>query len=208
MRYERKYRIETSNYERVYHELLSNPACFHVAFPERVVNSIYYDDINYTAYNDNLLGVGERIKYRVRWYGEEMNQVTRPILEKKIKKSLLGTKEYLKLDDFSLTTGAPELPIEVAALTNQLYPHIIVRYRRTYLESMDGKIRATIDRGLMYHDLFQGKVSERAHRDDAIILEIKYDQDSTNVAAECMGMIPYRLTKNSKYVSAMRLYLQ
>lgn len=206
MRYERKYRITASGYESVRHELLSNPAAFSEAYPDRMVNSIYYDDINYTAYNDNLLGKADRVKYRVRWYGPSLDNIEQPILEKKIKMSLLGTKEYKNLSKFSLNHSPPSL--SDLYYSNQLYPHVLVRYLRTYLESMDGLLRATIDRELNYYNLIDGRLTEQVYSDDAIILEIKYGQEDEAIANSCMQAIPYRLTKNSKYVSAMQYYLQ
>ena len=40
---------------------------------DRVVNSIYYDEKNLTFANDNLIGISERIKTRLRWYNNESN---------------------------------------------------------------------------------------------------------------------------------------
>lgn len=205
MRYERKYRIESSNFDSVLHEVMSNPLGFSQAFPDRMVNSIYYDDINFTSYNDNLLGIGDRVKYRVRWYGESLEDINNPILEKKIKKSLLGTKDYQNLQNFSFEDGAPEISRLVNS--NQLFPYIIVRYHRKYLISADGNIRATIDRDLQYINLMNRKISQVSNKDRGLILEIKYDQGMEALANECTQMLPYRLTKNSKYVSAMNYYL-
>ena len=207
MRYERKYRIEVSDPLRIHHELMSNPCGFRQAYPDRRVNSIYYDDVDYNAYNANLIGIGHRTKYRVRWYGDSLSNIPNPILEKKIKKNLLGTKEYLKLPDFNLDQAAPELPQDFTYPANQLYPYIIVRYHRTYLESIDGHLRATIDRDLEYINLLNGKPTSATKKDTGIILEIKYEEDKTKEARLCTSMLPYRLTKNSKYVSAMQCYL-
>lgn len=187
------------------HEVMSNPVGFKTAYPDRIVNSIYYDDINFTSYNDNLLGIGDRVKYRVRWYGESLTEIHKPVLEKKIKKSLLGTKEHTFLEDFSLTTGAPDLIPYTN--TNHLFPYIIVRYHRSYLLSADSLIRATIDKELQYLNLMNGKLSQVSNKDEGLILEIKYDQGNEEIANLCTQMIPYRLTKNSKYVSAMKYYL-
>ena len=208
MRYERKYRIESSSFQRVYHEVMSNPSGFRKVYPDRIVNSIYYDDVDYSAYNDNLLGTGERVKYRVRWYGETLSDVQNPILEKKIKMGLLGTKEHKPLADFSLQDGAPALDASILPKTNCLFPHVIVRYQRCYLESLDGLLRVTIDKDLRYINLINSKISSQSHMDSGLILELKYDASHVEIARQCSSMIPYRLTKNSKYVSAMRYYLQ
>ncbi len=204
MRYERKYRIENNVYDQVYHELMSNSLGFKEAFPNRFVNSIYYDDVNFTSYNDNLLGIGDRTKYRVRWYGKSLEQIKQPILEKKIKQSQLGRKVNTPLQNFNLSCGAPELSHLVS---NHLFPYIIVRYNRSYLVSSDELIRATIDQDLQYIHMMNGKVTSVSNTDEAIILEIKYDQGNETLANECMQGLPYRMTKNSKYVSGMKFYL-
>ena len=40
------------------------------AHPNRLVNSIYFDDNDFTAVKDNLIGLSNRSKYRLRWYGD------------------------------------------------------------------------------------------------------------------------------------------
>jgi len=207
MRYERKYRIEDSNYDRVLHEIMSNPAGFDVAYPDRCVNSVYYDDINYSAYNDNLLGISDRVKYRVRWYGDSLELITKPILEKKIKKNLLGIKELVAIDDFDLSDGAPELSLVHGGPLGQLFPHVVIRYQRTYLESADGLLRATIDSKLQYINLINGGITNQIQNDNAIILEIKYNNGYDKIADDALQFIPYRVTKNSKYVTGMKYYL-
>ena len=206
MRYERKYRIATHSYDRVYHEMMSNLSGFSKVYEDRIINSIYYDDINYSAYNDNLLGIADRVKYRVRWYGESLSSISNPILEKKIKKGLLGTKEYFDMTDFNLDLNAPD--INSLVCTNHLYPQVVIRYRRTYLESFDRKIRATIDRDLQYFPLNEGKRYGRVDQDQAIILEVKYDQADADTVLDSVQAIPYRLTKNSKYVCGMQMFLK
>ena len=42
-------------------------------YQDRVVNSIYYDEKNLTFANDNLIGISERIKTRLRWYNDDSN---------------------------------------------------------------------------------------------------------------------------------------
>jgi len=186
---------------------MSNPVGFRKAYPNRIVNSIYYDDLDYNAYNDNLLGIGHRIKYRVRWYGQSIEKAKGPILEKKIKINQLGKKEYLSLPDFNMKDKLPDINAQVPQIPKALYPHIIVRYSRAYLESADSIIRATVDRNLQYINLINGCVSDQRYDDNSYILEIKYDQNHSHLAQQCLQSIPYRMTKNSKYVSAMRMYL-
>jgi len=206
MRYERKYQVASHDYHRVFDLIMTNPMGFDKAYEDRKVNSIYYDDINYSSYNDNLIGVAERVKYRVRWYGDTLEKITDPILEKKIKKGLLGSKEYNTLVDFDLSEGSPNLN-DMSLITNALSPTILVRYDRSYFESYNKKIRATIDRNLEYGIISNNKMLGSFYNDPKVILEIKYDQADELEAQDCMQSIPYRLSKNSKYVAAMAQYL-
>lgn len=206
MRYERKYQVAAHDYHRVFDLIMANPMGFNKSYDDRKVNSIYYDDINYSSYNDNLVGVAERVKYRVRWYGDTLLNISHPILEKKIKKGLLGSKEYVSLDDFELSNGAPVLD-NLSLITNSLIPTVVVRYDRTYFESYNNKIRATIDRNLEYGIISNNKVLGTFYKDPMVILEIKYDEADETEAQDCMQSIPYRLSKNSKYVAAMAQYL-
>lgn len=206
MRYERKYQIESHDYHRVYDLIMSIPAGFSKAYEDRKVNSIYYDDINYSSYNDNLVGVANRVKYRVRWYGDKMKDIAQPVLEKKIKRGLLGYKEYAKISDFKFENGAPDIN-DLSLITNTLLPTVVVRYDRTYFESYNKRVRATIDRNLEYGIISNGKCLGALYNDPKVILEIKYDEEHELDAQDCMQAIPYRLSKNSKYVAAMAQYL-
>ena len=161
------------------HELMSNPVGFRTAYPNRIVNSIYYDDLDYNAYNDNLLGIGHRVKYRVRWYGPSIEKAKRPILEKKIKINQLGTKEYLSLHDFNIMDGLPDINAQVPQIPKALYPHIIVRYSRTYLESADSLIRATVDNNLQYINLISGSISDQRYDDNNYIC-LLYTSDAAD----------------------------
>ena len=45
-------------------------ACFYVPYPDRWVNNVYFDTLNYFAYEENLSGASARTKVRYRWYGK------------------------------------------------------------------------------------------------------------------------------------------
>ncbi|SVC31011.1 uncharacterized protein METZ01_LOCUS283865, partial [marine metagenome] len=61
-------------------------------YPDRYVSSIYLDDSNYTSIKDNLTGLPNRKKYRLRWYlgNKEMNSEKQPNFEVKIRNGRLG----------------------------------------------------------------------------------------------------------------------
>ena len=203
MRFERKYRIENQPVSLVRQRLTENPANFTLAYPDRRVNSIYFDNAHFDALNENFAGIGQRRKYRIRWYGEDLVNIRNPILETKIKVNKLGYKEYLKLEDFKIQElSLITRDIDIIRSRN-LEPNVIISYDRTYFLSQDKIVRATIDRALSYHSVAVSRLEPLPSIDPAIILEIKYDQSKESVAESYLQAIPFRLTKNSKYASAV-----
>ena len=69
---------------------------FRKQYPDRKVNSIYFDDINYSSILENLDGVSSKKKIRVRWYGSQ-NKLINPILEIKSKKGFVTKKENYQI---------------------------------------------------------------------------------------------------------------
>ena len=75
-----------------------HPAGFRTAFPPRRVNSIYLDTPGYRNLSENLAGMPDRQKLRLRWYGQMSDVVENPMLEMKIKEGHMGRKRQQKLD--------------------------------------------------------------------------------------------------------------
>jgi len=207
MRYERKYRIENQHFLQVLQEIMSIQGAFSSAYPDRWVNSIYLDNMDYRALRENLSGVSNRSKYRMRWYGEDYQNISNPILEEKIKANLLGYKNLKKLTSTTLSSSniRSKLDIDILKDLNQ-EPVVMVRYLRTYLESYDRRVRITIDRELQYRGINNYEIDPFPIVDDAIILEMKYDQNIEEEIDDILQAIKYRLTKNSKFVSGMMGY--
>lgn len=207
MRYERKYRIENQHYLQVLQEVMSINGAFSSAYPDRWVNSIYLDNMNYGALRENLSGVSNRSKYRMRWYGEDFLDIPNPILEEKVKSNLLGYKNFKKIGSTTLNAENLRACLGLDMLKDlSLEPVIMVRYRRTYLESFDHRVRITIDSNLEYRGVNNYEIDPFPYVDAAIILEIKYDQDIEEEIQDILQAVKYRLTKNSKFVSGMMNY--
>ena len=85
-RYERKFVSDNLCYEQVEDAILENNFLFSEIYHKRQINNIYFDDIQFNAYHQNIEGLSQRKKYRLRWYGETFGEVKKPILEAKIKK--------------------------------------------------------------------------------------------------------------------------
>ena len=213
MRYERKYRIEEASEREILATLRQNPACFQSAFPDRYINSIYLDNFSFGALQENLAGISKRSKFRIRWYGKNMMDAQDPTLEIKIKNNFNNRKEFKKLPSFQLhrnfdcTAFLQEHLEEETRRITSLSPVSIVRYLRTYLVSQDKRVRATIDRELQYF-LYQGNLllANRPVYDKGIILEVKYEAGHDDYCDAIFQGIPFRLTKNSKYVSSINAF--
>ena len=204
MRYERKYRIDHQHYLQVLQEMKTIPGAFAEAYEDRWVNSIYLDNTDFNAMRENLSGVSDRSKYRLRWYGKDYNMIHNPILEEKVKHNLLGFKRNKGLKSGDVSANSVRSILDIPIIKDRgLVPVVMVRYLRTYLESYDHRVRITIDRSLEYRGVSNYVVDPFPIIDEAIILEIKYDQEIEQEIDYILQAVKYRLTKNSKFVSGM-----
>ena len=97
-RLERKWTYINVNNLILYNALLRSNFYFSVHYPKRQINSLYFDDLNYSSINENLDGVSEKKKYRIRWYGSK-NKLNNPIFEIKIKKNFENYKKLFNLKE-------------------------------------------------------------------------------------------------------------
>ena len=184
--------------------LALHPAGFRSHYPDRLVNNIYFDDVNFSACNDNLFGISDRVKLRYRWYGGQ-EKFSQGILERKIKHNALGTKEYIKLD---AVTYLNELQSKINGLdetSGLLIPSLQNSYLRSYYIDQSKEFRLTIDRKLRYNyppDL-SAVLDLSGWQDDRIIVEIKFDVESYSRFLEISKAFPFRLNKHSKYVTGL-----
>jgi hypothetical protein len=194
-----------------------HPEGFRAAHPPRTVNNLYLDTADLRCFNDNLMGVSDRLKIRLRWYGQpDITLINNPTLELKIKKNMLGDKRRQKLActmDLSRPfveilklirsqAGAPWQPWLQAAVQ----PTIINHYHREYYVSPDGAIRATLDYGLK---TYNQRLSSRPnlHRampaNDTLLIEVKAKPQDHERLQRAMGFFPIQRGRNSKYVNGL-----
>ena len=96
MRFERKFIIPYEKKNLLDYFLKIHPLNIQKLFDDRVINNIYLDDLNFNFFKDNIDGISDRIKIRVRWYGKTFGEVKNPKLEFKIKQNTLGEKNFIK----------------------------------------------------------------------------------------------------------------
>lgn len=205
MRFERKYRIESVALPFVEHLIRMHPAGFRKAFPDRQINNIYLDTPDFETFRANVAGVSERKKFRIRWYGQDLNNILKPTFEIKAKQNQLGVKFSKKLSGFTPDTmeGALRQIQNMSPDQYSLFPVLVNSYERSYFTTSDRRFRITIDWNMRFGG-FQQELKYLPYKDEnGIILELKYDAIFEKEADRITQHIPFRLTKNSKYVNGI-----
>jgi hypothetical protein len=88
-------------------------------------------------------------------------------------------------------------------------PVQLIRYYRMYFRTADRRFRITPDQDVEYNKIrsLDNHFLERSVDRSQVVLELKYDAQDDAEAERIANGLPFRLTKNSKYVSGIeRLY--
>lgn len=215
-RFERKFLISELDPLEVKSLVLVHPSLFRETYPPRYVNNIYLDTAAGKHYFDNVDGLGDRVKVRVRWYGALFGVVSSPILELKIKKGLLGRKESMPVASFELKSGfncedfaksisGTDLPEDIREAISRLRLALLNRYERRYFVSASGHFRLTLDTAREFYRLGvrHNVFLEKALDEMTTVLELKYSPEHDDVAGDVTTRFPFRMTKSSKYVQGI-----
>ena len=215
-RYERKFLVDQLDEHQVKGLVKRHPSMFYEPYPPRFINNFYLDSADMENYYDNVEGSGLRRKARIRWYGELMGQIDKPILEFKIKRGLVGTKKQYPFPEFNLGNGyrdeilmekiiTSDLPPEVKGYLRMMNVVLMNRYYRRYYATRDGRFRVTLDTGLTFYrvDRIKNRFTHKQTDYRNLVVELKYDIDQDVSAFKVSGFFPFRVTKSSKYVQGI-----
>ena len=150
-------------------------------YPARKINSIYFDNLNYSMYNQSIEGVVPRKKIRLRMYDKEFFSNKNIKVNKEIKiTSVEGRYKISKLVNNSL---------DLCILG------IFDDDQRSYYKVKN--VRLTIDEKIIYKKIIGKKVSELSTFDNYNIVELKYTpkQPQNNV----LKNFPFERVRFSKY---------
>ena len=211
-RFERKW-IFNNNYFDIYNSLLKSKFYFNNSFPDRRVNSIYFDDFSNTSVKENLEGENDKTKIRIRWYGKNSFILKKPKLELKIKKNFQNYKIIKSLDILDglniKKLGNVKL---ISKIINSIYkkkliiPVSTTHYDRSYLISSNNFIRSTVDKNLKFSKFNNNFFIPIFKRFNKIILEFKYEKKYDGYVRENIKNISSRFSKSSKYIYSMINY--
>jgi hypothetical protein len=216
-RYERKFVVPDMHFDAIQQQIRIQPAAFSPIFTPRYINNIYLDTSEMDFFHDNVSGKGSRKKARIRWYADQMGKVSKPVLEFKVREGMLGNKISYPLRSFEFNhdfnfrmlqnvINESDIPSWAREVLHQLRPALVNRYRRHYYSSFDGQFRITLDDELNYFSIGteNNHYFENHYTTDAIV-ELKYQREFDDIAPRISNLLPFRLTKSSKYVNGMEL---
>ena len=138
-RLEKKWVFKNKDKETLTQNLISHNLYFRPHFQERFVNSIYFDNLDLKFAEDNLAGVSNRKKIRLRWYSPNSNTLINPTLEVKVKKNFQGFKKLFAFKEFNnFKVNEKNLKkisekINNTLVSENLIPITQVFYKRNYL---------------------------------------------------------------------------
>ena len=216
-----RYEIKFVTYNIYYSEILNwvklNKSIFKKEYDDRIVNNIYFDNLSYNCFTDNIYGSSNRTKIRLRWYGKSQGK-TNASLELKFKRNIFGWKKRFKIKSFDISENITwaelkkSINLQVSYkgkiwLENYPIPTIINNYTRKYYVSADKNIRVTLDRNINVFDQRIKKIpnfSKKAFTQNMIVLEIKFDRKIRKKLNDFLNDMPIRVSRNSKYVNSIR----
>ena len=178
------------------------------------IRSLYFDDRSYSAYEEKMAGVADRVKYRIRYYNYDTRQIR---LEKKEKHGNLTRKTGQTVtlaDALHLQNGnRTDCPDTQGGLVAEfqrgmgcgLKPAILVDYDRTPFVCNAGQTRITLDENIRTRPydpdlLASGKAMIPVLDEGQVVLEVKFNDFLPGYLAAALEDIPKVNLAVSKYV--------
>jgi len=182
-------------------------------YNDRVINSIYFDDTNFSSVRDNLAGIAQRRKLRLRWYGD--SEISLPTFEVKIRNGRLGYKKSYPINSIKSNLFSSNLEKISSACLNELQeynvlfddhitPTLLVKYKREYFQTHDG-IRITIDQNINFSEIqLYSKINElNSYSYNSIVIELKFEPNMKQTVAELIRPLHSSPKRHSKYLIGM-----
>ena len=202
-RYERKFIIPFNKLELFIKSLYNEG--FYSLHEQRKVNNLYLDNYDFSSLTQNIDGLSQRKKYRVRWYGSTFKNSLK-IFEVKIKDEFLNKKTKLALGNIKLL-DIDKIDIFYHSIKKSIWnegnykffnyvnskiPTLLNSYDRFYFSNLDKSVRITLDKNLK----FTSPITKLKFNETNVIIEVKYNsKDYFNNNLKNLSF-----TRYSKYV--------
>lgn len=179
------------------------------------VRSLYFDDYLNAAYNEKLMGVSSRQKFRIRIYNHSDQSIK---LERKIKSNQYIHKQSSQLSRnqlYDILQGRYQFLINsqdnlqklfyYELISKLLRPRVVVDYEREPYIADVGDLRVTFDRniraGQMGFDIFDKEMPMvDALGPGLVILEVKYTDILPEMIRKILPTKASEYSATSKYV--------
>ena len=180
------------------------------SYNPRSIHSIYFDNNHFSSAQENLSGLSNRKKYRLRIYNYVQNSPKiKSVFEIKTKINNLGSKiksEILLSDINHDIFYKDNLELITSYLTRNdffenkinLNEKMLIEYNREYFRDNFNQISITIDNNIVFKDLFLS--NKKISIDNLIILEIKFSEKYRDYCSELFKNLNISRCKSSKYL--------
>ncbi len=212
MKYRYEVKIPISKYnESIYFNWLMSLKKLKIENESREINNIYYDTLNFESAKNNLDGISNRTKYRIRWYKKNFIHSFCNI-ELKVKKSKLNKKiiiptrlhysDIINKDLFDLIKNdlIKKKIDDKNLIIQKFFPTVQNRYQRFYYSYDD--IRLTYDTKINYKNLRLTSINNW-NLDNLNVLEIKFNTEKLNQAKQLISKMPFVPKRHSKYLRGL-----
>ena len=213
-RYEIKFPINQNEMVEILYFIKMNK--FYKSYPSRSINSLYFDTIDNTSISNNLAGLSNRHKIRLRWY--ENNKFP-PVLELKSRNGRIVYKQKIDMDFLSIqdinNTDLYKIRKRIfrfistnkkfdLRLIDFYFPNLLVNYNREYFE-LNKDIRLTIDKNIKFKNISLNK-NVNYYKNinySQIIAEIKFPIHLKDNVVELIRHLNLSPRRHSKYLVGM-----
>lgn len=189
-------------------------------FPDRFINNLYFDSFDFKSARQNIEGIGDRKKLRLRWYGNKGFSGADCFLECKAKETNLVLKEVFSVGKISEKVASDLSKVNEWLLSRPLPMYmrewlqsqsiaIFNSYCRKYLLSRSGAVRLTIDENIKSLPIINSRVPAinlekmLLKRHQGTVIEVKYNPAYEVEATAIMKRLELPVTKFSKYVAGL-----
>ena len=165
-----------------------------------------FDNYNFDSAKDNLIGLSNREKIRLRWYNNDLGQSILEI-KKKIDNFNQKNKQTIEFKeknifDYNIFSLMKELNTQTKIISEKnLNPIILISYDREYYENING-IRLTIDSNLTFNRILGSNKTNFSKRIKypRYIIELKFGQGSNYQILNFLKNANFINTRISKYI--------
>jgi len=216
-RYEHKYILRYDQYlqlKKKISQLLSVDSNVNSAGYYKV-NTLYFDDMYFSAASDKLFGESLHKKFRIRYYDENKKYK----LERKIKVGDLCIKDnyQLNLDQYDLITNGKFILNNYKdnsiygeflkhAKLRMLKPQLLITYDREAFSDTNNQLRITFDQNIFTSTLNNYSMARRrVLSKNEVILEIKYTHYLPKEIQTILNMFSPQKISYSKYAKAFNI---